>query len=135
MLCFNDKNGLVFVYKNKKYIDFQTAPCLDAGVLSNGRTWIDLDYIIEVEPVSWLVDEENYRLISKNILLGGVPMKPIIDEDEATFKNTRMYAYLSGALSNEINPSAYSSRILDEDKRLQDYFLGDKRRQLIKRNW
>ena len=111
----------------------RTKPCLGYGVLSNDRTHLDLDYVIEVEPISWLVDEENYRLISKYILLGGVSMQPIIDVNEVAFKDTHMHAYLYSVLNIEINPSTSSSHLLDKDQSLQDYFLNERKRQLVKR--
>lgn len=56
---------------------------------------------IEVEPIKWLVDEENNIAITENLLFAGVPFKNTGDYD-GDFENTDLYRYIDTYFSKEI---------------------------------
>lgn len=80
-----------FSYNNQKYI----------------RIWENCDrYLwVKVEPIIWLLDEENKSLISKKVLLSGIRFAPRLSSN-VDFANSDMKYYFDNFMNYEILSSS-----------------------------
>lgn len=69
--------------------------------LSNGE-WVtgEKPYWIEVNPINWIVDDKNMRLISETVLISGI--KFYSEDNIDDFKNTTLYKFLNYTFFEEI---------------------------------
>lgn len=74
--------------------------------LSDGRTISSPNgYWIKVEPIEWLVDEENDIAITKKIIVSGIQFDLSLTQNNTTFEETNIKKYLDNHLIKDIIPS------------------------------
>ena len=151
---FNDGDGLeikphkVYEWKDKKYIiaratiygedDKKYNIGADIQIQSGDTTWI------EVNPVEWLVDYETKTLISKAILMAGIPLTKSKFYN-GKFEKTLLYTYLNDYMLPELfqyvtwikkkdtevtevekkNNSSDVESIISEISEYKEYYLGE----------
>ena len=97
------KQYKVYEYKNNKYIYIE---CFCWGTDTTLSDFSCYDYgdkiWIKVEPVVWLIDEENQRLISKYGLLAGIPFDTYNKKYEGDFEATNIYQFMNEILLKDI---------------------------------
>ena len=114
---FKAKQHIEYEYKGKKYIRFVNEQYRDIGeFLSDGRAIENGQvYWVNVEPVVWLVDEENNIAISKYLLFSGVQFTSVKNR-YTDFKKTDIKQFMDNYLSKEIE--CLNTAQLTEDKLL-----------------
>ncbi len=71
----------------------------------NGKKYIHKDNEwIEITPIEWIVDEENRRLISKNVLFNA-PLNSNNSKYDGSFQTSSLYAFLNNQFLKEMIPS------------------------------
>ncbi len=85
-------------------------------LLQNGKP-----YWIKVEPITWLYDEKTNLLISKRILLSGIPL--FLDSDVKDFDESFLKKFMDTFMAKEIIPSNLKTDVtlLDENEALHNY--------------
>ena len=101
---FSPRTHIEYEYDGKKYIRFVADECSDKKVLSDGREIrIGKPYWIKVQPIKWLVDEKTNVILSKKVLLSGIPFH---SDDKIrhlkNFDNTEIKEFLDNFFSKEI---------------------------------
>ena len=110
-----------YEYNGKKYI--RTTVESNYIVLNNGECLHDAkgSYVwIEVSPVTWLIDTEEHKLISKYCLLSGIRFdkEDLYDGD---FSKTEMYDYLKKYMSREMMQGAIKTYVSSKPKTVNSY--------------
>ena len=59
-------------------------------------------YWIKVEPIEWLLDEENGKMITKQVLLSGISIMGKNKIYDGNFKQTQLYQYLNTYFAEEM---------------------------------
>ena len=93
-----------YCYNNKKYIRVKSNFCFTTrkGHLSNGEMYNNGEYIwVEVEPIKWLVDEENDIALSKDILIAGIQFNNDI-QYIGNFQDSNIYKFLNTYFKKDI---------------------------------
>ncbi len=89
-----------YCYNGNKYIRFIANRDIIRTKLSN-KQYIEFGkpYWIKVEPITWMIDEEQDLAVSKKLLITGIPF----DNDyKENFEETEIYKYLNTYFINEI---------------------------------
>lgn len=92
-----------YEYQGKKYIRVKANSIYDGYEfkLSNGIEYNDDDYVwLEVSPVSWLIDDETYSLISKKGLVSGIRFNEECYDGD--FSKTEMKSYLDNYMLRDL---------------------------------
>ena len=110
-----------YEYNGKKYI--RTTVESNYIVLNNGECLHDAkgSYVwIEVSPVTWLIDTEEHKLISKYCLLSGIRFdkEDLYDGD---FSKTEMYDYLEKYMSKEMMQGTLKTYVSSKPKTVNSY--------------
>lgn len=89
-----------YYYKDKKYIRFIADRDIIRTKLSN-KKYIEYGkaYWIEVEPIIWMIDENNDIAVSKKLLTTGIPFDKSYN---GKFEDTEIYNYLNNYFIKEI---------------------------------
>lgn len=116
----------IYSFKGKKAVrvmvnsSYENTPVL----LSNGIEYNNGEYVwIEVSPVTWFIDKENNELLSKRILLSGMPLEANKDSYHLYFNQTFLYQFLNNYFLKEM---------LLNDNNLNLEMENIKKRRLIK---
>lgn len=90
-----------YQYNNKNYIRFIADRDVVRTKLSN-KKYIEFNnpYWLEVEPITWMIDEEKDIAVSKKILITGIPFSKNLNDP---FEDTFMYKYLNNYFIKEID--------------------------------
>lgn len=95
-----------YEYKGFKYIRFVGEFINHGYTLSDNRTISSTNgYWIKVEPIEWLVDEENDIAITKKIIVSGIQFDLNCTKNNTTFEETNIKKYLDNYLKKDIIPS------------------------------
>ncbi len=83
-------------------------------------------YWIKVEPITWLYDETSNLLISKRILLSGIPL--FLDNDVKNFDTSFLKKFMNTFMAKEIIPSEVEpdTTLLDENETIHNYIYWKK---------
>lgn len=105
---FKPRTHTEYEYKGSKYIRFVADSNCDGEVLSDGRkVEFGKAYWIKVEPITWLVDEEQNLALSKKILFSGVQFKNKRDYtgdfDKCDIKQFMDNCFSKDIMSDKIN--------------------------------
>lgn len=99
-----------YEYKGSKYIRFVGEFMNHGYTLSDGRTISSPNgYWIKVEPIKWLVDEENDIAISKKILVSGIQFN--LHSNITTFEDTNIKKYLDDYFAKDIISSIAKTKL------------------------
>ncbi|MGM9877130.1 MAG: hypothetical protein ACI33S_00635 [Bacilli bacterium] len=100
----NNSFSDVFLYKDKYFVQSYIP-------ITGDIVWFEL------KPVKWIVDNDNKRLISKEVIMSGVKFHDSIDEPIDSFESTVMYKYLNEVMLKDltifISRNEKKSRISD----------------------
>lgn len=101
-LGFKEKQYEEYEYEDKKYI--RVCECSgEYETLSSGYRKCDYKVCwIKVEPVLWLVDEENDIIVSKDGIVSGIQLHYRNMTEDLEFDQTLMKWYLDNYLSKEL---------------------------------
>ena len=96
------KEHIEHEYEGKRYVRVKANFCDDKQTLSDGSIVKNEDYVwVEVEPISWLVDEKTGIVVSKKLLFSGVRFDGK-DRYDGNFETTEMKMFLDNYFSKEI---------------------------------
>ncbi|MDD6271993.1 MAG: hypothetical protein PUA90_00535 [bacterium] len=98
----NNSFSDVFLYKDKYFVQSYISATGDI-------VWFEL------KPVKWIVDNDNKRLISKEIIMSGVKFHDSIDEPIDSFESTIMYRYLNEVMLKDLMVSINKSEKKSEE--------------------
>lgn len=97
-----------YVFNNKRYVRVKAnlynlyAEKLNRYMFSNGKIYAKGDYAwVEVQPIKWLVDDEEDLAVSKYVLYAGIPFK-FGRHYNGDFKRTDQKVFLDNIFSKEI---------------------------------
>ena len=91
-----------YEYNGKRYIRVKANFYADKQTLSNESIVKHGDYVwVEVEPITWLVDEKTGIIVSKKLLFSGVRFDGK-DKYDGNFESTEMKMFLDYYFSKEI---------------------------------
>lgn len=115
-----------YVFSNgKKYVRVcgRSYPFSSGGVLSTKAGYNVKDYVwVEVQPIKWLIDENNNIALSDKILFSGIQYQNISSLNRTTgwfgfeFKNTDIKKYMDEYFAKDIIPSVISEKKLDNNE-------------------
>ena len=89
-------------YEGKRYVRVKSNLSIDNTQLSNGSIVENGDYVwVEVEPITWLVDEKTGIIVSKKLLFSGVRFDGK-DKYDGDFESTEMKKFIDNYFSKEI---------------------------------
>ncbi len=109
--------GIEYFYNGKKYMPF-TAIVYNPSVKS--RFCPSRIYWLEVEPITWLYDEDTDLFIAEKALVAGVGLGLIKEGDD--FESTEMYEFLNTHMKQDMLPSEKNkSSLLEESDSLKKY--------------
>ena len=103
---FKARTHIEYQYKEKKYIRFIGDDNCKGEILSDGhrKILIGEPYWIEVEPITWLVDEKSGIALAKKILFAGVQFNSTHYLD-GNFDKTFIKQFMDNYFSQDIIPS------------------------------
>ncbi len=105
-----------YEYNGKKYIRCFPQKLSSLNKLHDGRA-IDIDraYWVSVEPVEWLVDEDNDIALSKHLLLSGIPFDTKNSKDyEGSFMKEFMDNYFSKDIEGIITKYNEQGKLIEK---------------------
>lgn len=128
---FQPKTYLEYEYKENKYVRVVGDGLALGNLLSDGKMVESGDvFWVKVEPIKWLVDEKDNIAVSKKILFSGVPFSSRKKYD-GVFENTRIYKYLDGNFSKQIEPSIFKELSVEEQRKIDNYYKEESKRRNI----
>ena len=93
-----------YEYKGSKYIRFVGDSNCDGEFLSDGRKiQSERVYWVNVEPITWIVDEKADIALCKKIIFSGVQFDDVRNY-KGDFKKTNIYRFMNTYLAKEIIP-------------------------------
>lgn len=123
---FTPINYKEYEYHNKKYIRIKANSNFGSCKfkLSNGIEYENGDYVwVEVQPITWLIDNKTGILLAKKGLLSGIRFLDEKKNYTGDFLNTEMKDYLDKYMVKEIMPSTsfdYANLSSEEIKKLEE---------------
>ena len=115
---FRARTHIEYIYKRKKYIRFVGDSICDGKVLSDGRTIKKgTPYWIEVEPITWLVDEKANIALSKKIICSGVQFNAVKDFKD-DFYASDIKKFMDVYLIKDIIPRLFDKLILEKQTKM-----------------
>ncbi len=115
---FCEKIFKEYEYAGNKYIRLVPDSNCNDHVLSDGRKIVPgKPYWVRVEPIVWLLNENDDILLSDKILFSGVPFYPM-DCYYGNFQNTTIKKYMDQIFSKDIMPNSY--QLCDVNKELSN---------------
>lgn len=105
---FQVRSHTEFEYNGKRYIRYIGDHDCKGKLLSDGRRIkANKPYWVEVEPIKWMIDEENDIALSKKILFSGVLFKKGYSY-KGSFDETVISKFMDTAFSRDIIPNRNS---------------------------
>ncbi len=115
-----------YEYQDEKFINLKCPYKIDYETSERVRRIQENEYVwVRVAPLLWLVNEEEKKLMSRDIILAGIQFNSGLKYD-GNFAKSNIKWYLDTYMSKEILPKNYkplSSSILDKDEDLQKVML------------
>lgn len=115
--CFEE-----FKFNNKKYVRIESLSYNKKVTLSNGKTYKQGDIVwVMVEPVRWFIDEKENLMITKELIISGVPFNHERDY-KGDFSTTDIKKFIDEYLSKEL----FQSQIINSKKNndiMEDLFI------------
>ncbi len=108
------------LWNGKKYLPFikdVMGPDDYAELSNKERMRIEKLYWLKVEPITWLYDEKTNLLVSKRILLSGIPFSMV----DVSYEKSEIKKYLDTYMKEEIIPSTIERSIMDENPSLKSF--------------
>ena len=100
---FKSQAHVEYEYENKIYVRVKANFSLSEQTLSDGMSYKNGGYVwVEVEPITWLVDEKTGIMVSKKCICSGVRFDKVRGEYRGKFNKTELKMFIDGFLSNEI---------------------------------
>ena len=115
---FRARTHIEYIYKRKKYIRFVGDSICDGKVLSDGKTIKKgTPYWIEVEPITWLVDEKANIALSKKIICSGVQFNAVNDFKD-DFNASDIKKFMDVHLIKDIIPRFFYKLTLEKQAKM-----------------
>jgi len=116
-ILFQKKSHIEYEYNKHKYIrlvgDFNSSN----GILSDGRiVEEDKSYWVEVEPITWLIDEKTGIALSKKILFSGIQFDSSKRYD-GNFNKANIKKYMDDYFSKDIIPGVIEQKEISNDNK------------------
>ena len=121
---FQAQTHIEYEYMGKKYVRVKANSYYDGNkfTLSNGEKYRDDDFVwIEVQPITWLVDEKSKTILSEKLIFSGIRYtdKDIPYRDD--FKSTEIKKFMDDYFAKDIAPTrSLTQDIVDTDKQTPD---------------
>ncbi len=117
---FFPRTFLEYELKGNKYIPYiknSNGPYPYVKLTNKEEVKLGKTYWIKVEPITWLYDIESNLLLSKRILVAGIPFSI----DGKAYAGSDIKRYLDTYMKEEIIPSTIERSIMDENPSLKSF--------------
>ncbi|MEG2053172.1 MAG: ATP-binding protein, partial [Bacilli bacterium] len=103
---FRAKKNIEYEYNGKKYARVVARLYFSPTILSNGISVSSGDVIwVEIQPITWLIDEKEYIALAKKGLIGGISFYKDCDKFVRSFDDTEINMFLQTYFIKDIIPS------------------------------
>ena len=111
---FENNNNIEYEYNKNRYIRFEAKENRYSVLIANQTKNIEKNkpYWIKVEPITWLVDEENDIALSKFILFTGIKFNDS-SKYNGYFEESFIKQFMDEYLSKEIECSMYKGKLIE----------------------
>lgn len=113
---FKSRTHIEYQYKENKYIRFKADRNCIGKKLSNGiEIKKDDIYWVKVEPIEWLIDNEQNIAISRNLLLSGIQFDDFLSDWNYEFEHT----FISRFLDEYFSKDMITTKNIDEKSKIR----------------